>query len=74
VAPAATSTSPRTISEYSRYLRDLAAAGRIGTAQSFPSVLDAAAGDPRTRYSETNIRPWFVVFDGSASTYRPMRF
>lgn len=55
--------------EYGRYLRDLATAGRIGAAQSFPSVLDAAAGDPRTRYGETNIRPWFVVFDGSATTY-----
>ncbi|GAA2344040.1 phosphatidylinositol-specific phospholipase C domain-containing protein [Dactylosporangium salmoneum] len=55
--------------EYGRYLRDLKAAGRIGSAQAFPAVLDAAAGDPRTRYSETDIRPWFVVFDGSASTY-----
>ncbi|WP_344498125.1 phosphatidylinositol-specific phospholipase C domain-containing protein [Dactylosporangium maewongense] len=55
--------------EYGRHLRDLAAAGNLARAQSFPSVLDAAAGDPRTRYSETNIRPWFVIFDGSASTY-----
>lgn len=55
--------------EYGRYLRDLETAGRIGTAESFPAVLDAAPGDPRTRYSETSIRPWFVVFDGSAATY-----
>ena len=55
--------------EYSRYLRDLAAAGTIGRAEIFPSVLGAAAGDPRTRYSDTTIRPWFVVFDGDAATY-----
>ncbi|MBB5868856.1 hypothetical protein F4553_002235 [Allocatelliglobosispora scoriae] len=55
--------------EYGRHLRDLNAAGQLATAQAFPAVLDAATGDPRTRYSETNIRPWFVVFDGSASTY-----
>ncbi len=55
--------------EYGRHLRDLNAAGTLARAQAFPSVLDAAAGDPRTRYSETTIRPWFVVFDGSAATY-----
>ncbi|MET8698536.1 phosphatidylinositol-specific phospholipase C domain-containing protein [Kitasatospora sp. NPDC004723] len=55
--------------EYGRYLRDLAAAGRIGEARMFPTALGAAAGDPRTRYSETSIRPWFVVFDGDAATY-----
>ncbi|MFJ4797163.1 phosphatidylinositol-specific phospholipase C domain-containing protein [Kitasatospora purpeofusca] len=55
--------------EYGRYLRDLAAAGRIGEARMFPTALGAAAGDPRTRYSETSIRPWFVVFDGDAAAY-----
>ncbi|GAB7183981.1 hypothetical protein ATKI12_3812 [Kitasatospora sp. Ki12] len=57
--------------EYGRHLRDLAAAGRIGQAQVFPSVLGAAAGDPRGRYTgaDASIRPWFVVFDGDASTY-----
>ncbi|MFB7617583.1 phosphatidylinositol-specific phospholipase C domain-containing protein [Kitasatospora sp. NPDC056181] len=55
--------------EYGRHLRDLAAAGRIGDAQVFPAVLGAAAGDPRTQYAETAIRPWFVVFDGDAAAY-----
>jgi hypothetical protein len=55
--------------EYADYLRDLYAAGNLSKAQMFPAVLDAAAGDPRTRYSDTSIRPWFVVFDGDAATY-----
>ncbi len=55
--------------EYADHLRDLAAAGTVGDAEIFPSVLGAASGDPRTRYSDTTIRPWFVVFDGDASTY-----
>ncbi|NUR24780.1 MAG: hypothetical protein HOV83_02835, partial [Catenulispora sp.] len=50
--------------EYGRYLRDHAGAGA-----AFPAVLDAASGDPRTRYAETDIRPWFVFFDGDAATY-----
>ncbi|MGA5704244.1 phosphatidylinositol-specific phospholipase C domain-containing protein [Peterkaempfera bronchialis] len=55
--------------EYSRYLRDLAAAGRAGQAQVFPVVHGAVAGDPRSAYSDSSIRPWFVVFDGDASAY-----
>ena len=50
--------------EYARHLRD-----NPKTAQAFPAVLDAKAGDPRTRYSETSIRPWFVFFDGAATSY-----
>ncbi|MFG3055206.1 phosphatidylinositol-specific phospholipase C domain-containing protein [Kitasatospora sp. NPDC048239] len=55
--------------EYGRHLRDLAAAGRIGDAQVFPAVHGAAAGDPRGKYGEAAIRPWFVLFDGDAATY-----
>lgn len=55
--------------EYATYVRNLYAAGDIGNAMVFPSVLGAAAGDPRTQYSDTTIRPWFVFFDGDASTY-----
>ncbi|MER5641771.1 phosphatidylinositol-specific phospholipase C domain-containing protein [Kitasatospora sp. NPDC002227] len=55
--------------EYSRHLRDLAAAGKAGQAQVFPVVHGAASGDPRSAYGETSIRPWFVVFDGDASAY-----
>ncbi|MFD9123766.1 phosphatidylinositol-specific phospholipase C domain-containing protein [Kitasatospora sp. NPDC059571] len=55
--------------EYSRHLRDLASAGKAGQAQVFPVVHGAASGDPRTGYSDTSIRPWFVVFDGDASAY-----
>lgn len=29
----------------------------------------AEAGDPRTRYADATLRPWFVVFDGDASAY-----
>ncbi|ASO21291.1 hypothetical protein FHR81_002261 [Actinoalloteichus hoggarensis] len=55
--------------EYSRHLRDLAAAGEISRAQAFPSVLGAQAGDPRERYEDESLRPWFVVYDGSAAAY-----
>jgi hypothetical protein len=55
--------------EYAQYLRDLHTQGRTAQANIFPSVHNAATGDPRTRYSDTSIRPWFVSFDGDASTY-----
>jgi hypothetical protein len=55
--------------EYAQYLKGLAAAGNLGQAQIFPAVHNAAAGDPRTRYADTTLRPWFVVFDGDASGY-----
>ena len=55
--------------EYATHLRTLAAAGRLRDAAAFPAVLGAAAGDPRTRYADTTIRPWFVLFDGDAGTY-----
>jgi hypothetical protein len=58
-----------TDTEYAQYLRDLAGRGAIGSAQSFPAVLDAAAGDPRDRYPDPTIRPWFVFFDGAATAY-----
>ncbi|RST12398.1 hypothetical protein E2C00_18255 [Streptomyces sp. WAC05374] len=55
--------------EYATHLRNLAAAGRLRKAAAFPAVHHAAAGDPRTRYADATIRPWFVVFDGDASAY-----
>ncbi|MFE0136854.1 phosphatidylinositol-specific phospholipase C domain-containing protein [Streptomyces sp. NPDC059037] len=55
--------------EYATHLRDLAAAGRLGEAAAFPAVLGAEAGDPRGRYADAAIRPWFVLFDGDASAY-----
>jgi len=55
--------------EYAQYLKGLAAAGTLGKAQIFPAVHNAASGDPRTRYSDTTLRPWFVAFDGDASAY-----
>ncbi|MFC7329207.1 phosphatidylinositol-specific phospholipase C domain-containing protein [Marinactinospora rubrisoli] len=55
--------------EYGRHLRDLAANGGIDRATAFPAVLDAEAGDPRERYEDESIRPWFVVFDGAATAY-----
>jgi hypothetical protein len=50
--------------EYGRWVRD-----NPKTAQAFPAVLDAQTGDPRTRFTETTIRPWFVIFDGNATSY-----
>ncbi|GAA3617655.1 phosphatidylinositol-specific phospholipase C domain-containing protein [Streptomyces chitinivorans] len=55
--------------EYAAHLRGLAASGRLGEAAAFPAVHRAAAGDPRTRYADASLRPWFVVFDGDASAY-----
>lgn len=55
--------------EYATYLKNLYASGAVGTATTFPAVLGAKTGDPRTQYSDTTIRPWFVVFDGDANTY-----
>lgn len=55
--------------EYSTYLKGLKSSGTIANAEIFPSVHNAQTGDPRTRYSDTTIRPWFVVFDGDANTY-----
>lgn len=50
--------------EYASYLK-----GHVSTAQVFPSVHNAQAGDPRSRYSDASLRPWFVVFDGDASAF-----
>ncbi|MET9324593.1 phosphatidylinositol-specific phospholipase C domain-containing protein [Streptomyces sp. NPDC003038] len=55
--------------EYATHLRSLAAAGRLGQAAAFPAVHRAEAGDPRGRYADASIRPWFVIFDGDASAY-----
>jgi hypothetical protein len=55
--------------EYAGYLRDLHSQGKTAQANVFPSVHNAEAGDPRTRYSDTSLRPWFVAFDGDAATY-----
>jgi len=50
--------------EYSRYLR-----ANPTTAVGFPIVHSGlAASDPRTRY-EAALRPWFVIFDGAATTF-----
>jgi len=54
---------------YAQHLIDLYNSGGIASAAVFPSVLGAQAGDPRTRYSNTALRPWFVVFDGDAGTW-----
>lgn len=55
--------------EYATHLRTLASTGRLGTAAAFPAVHRAEAGDPRARYADASLRPWFVVFDGDASAY-----
>lgn len=55
--------------EYATHLRDLDSAGNLAAATAFPAVHNAASGDPRSRYSDSTIRPWFVFFDGDASAY-----
>ena len=54
---------------YAQHLLDLYNNGEIADAAVFPSVLGAQTGDPRDRYSDTALRPWFVVFDGDAGTW-----
>lgn len=54
--------------EYARHVRALSDAGQLDQAQIFPTVHRAAQGDPREKY-DPELRPWFVVFDGDASTY-----
>ena len=50
--------------EYARYLR-----ANPATAVGFPFAQQGLAStDPRTRY-ESALRPWFVVFDGPATTF-----
>ena len=55
--------------EYAQYLKGLAASGTLSRAQIFPSVHNAQSGDPRARYADASLRPWFVVFDGDATKY-----
>jgi hypothetical protein len=53
---------------YAKHLRDLYAAGNISQAKAFPAILGKYTADPRTAY-DSSIQPWFVFFDGDASTY-----
>ncbi|MBP0460955.1 phosphatidylinositol-specific phospholipase C domain-containing protein [Streptomyces montanisoli] len=56
--------------EYATYLRDLQAAGNLAQATAFPAVHTVTApGDPRTRYADTSLRPWFVFFDTDANGF-----
>ncbi|MFD9102073.1 phosphatidylinositol-specific phospholipase C domain-containing protein [Streptomyces virginiae] len=55
--------------EYAVHLRSLAAQGLLARAAAFPAVHRAEPGDPRTRYADASLRPWFVIFDGDASAY-----
>jgi hypothetical protein len=54
---------------YAQHLIDLDNASQIANAAVFPAVLGAQTGDPRSRYSNTALRPWFVVFDGDAGAW-----
>ncbi|MEV0370815.1 phosphatidylinositol-specific phospholipase C domain-containing protein [Streptomyces sp. NPDC050636] len=55
--------------EYATHLKGLAGQGKLAQSTAFPAVHGAAAGDPRERYTDPALRPWFVVFDGDAATY-----
>jgi hypothetical protein len=54
---------------YAQHLIDLYNAGEIADAAVFPSVLGAQTGDPRLRYTNTALRPWFAVFDQDAGSF-----
>ncbi|NLU73421.1 hypothetical protein HCC61_12160 [Streptomyces sp. HNM0575] len=55
--------------EYATHLKDLAGKGALSEAGAFPAVHGAEKGDPRTERYDEELRPWFVVFDGDASTF-----
>jgi Phosphoinositide phospholipase C, Ca2+-dependent len=56
--------------EYATYLRDLQSAGNLPQATAFPAVHTVTTpGDPRTRYADTTLRPWFVFFDTDANGF-----
>ncbi|WP_410809749.1 phosphatidylinositol-specific phospholipase C domain-containing protein [Micromonospora sp. 067-2] len=55
--------------EYARHLAGLTTAGTLDQARAFPAVHRAQAGDPRSRYADPALRPWFVLFDGDATAY-----
>ncbi|MCA1223274.1 phosphatidylinositol-specific phospholipase C domain-containing protein [Streptomyces sp. 8L] len=56
--------------EYATHLRDLQAAGNLAQAAAFPAVHTVnTPGDPRTRYSDATLRPWFVFFDTDANGF-----
>ncbi len=57
--------------ETAMHLQSLKASGNLASATTFPATLGATSGDPRTQYTDTTLRPWFVVFDGDAATYDP---
>jgi hypothetical protein len=61
--------NPTSDVEYSTYLNGLKAAGTLNQATLFPSVLGAVTGDPRDKFTDATLKPWFVFFDGDASTY-----
>ncbi|HEV3170046.1 MAG TPA: phosphatidylinositol-specific phospholipase C domain-containing protein [Actinocrinis sp.] len=61
--------NPKSDVEYSTYLNGLKAAGTLNQATLFPSVLGAVTGDPRDKFTDATLKPWFVFFDGDASTY-----
>jgi calcium-dependent phosphoinositide phospholipase C len=54
--------------EWADYLLAQQAAGKLDDVEIFPTVHGAAPGDPRDKYA-ANLKPWFVVFDGDASTW-----
>ncbi|MEV6841412.1 Ca2+-dependent phosphoinositide-specific phospholipase C [Streptomyces sp. NPDC051133] len=55
--------------EYADHVRDLAASGQLSQAMLWPAMSNPLpGGDPRTQY-DASLRPWFVVFDNSASSW-----
>jgi hypothetical protein len=60
--------SPKSEVALATYDESLYTSGQFSQATTFPAVLNAASGDPRTQFS-ADLRPYFVFFDGDANTY-----
>ncbi|HEX3785921.1 MAG TPA: phosphatidylinositol-specific phospholipase C domain-containing protein [Pseudonocardiaceae bacterium] len=60
--------NPKSEVALATYDQSLYTSGQFSQATTFPAVLNAASGDPRTQFA-ASLQPYFVFFDGDANTY-----
>jgi len=60
--------NPKSEVALATYDQSLYNSGQFSQATTFPAVLNAATGDPRTQFA-ASLQPYFVFFDGDANTY-----
>jgi hypothetical protein len=60
--------NPKSEVALATYDESLHNSGQFAQATTFPAVLNAASGDPRTQFA-SDLQPYFVFFDGDANTY-----